>query len=68
MTEPILLPVASFTAVQHTDELSEADLEQVVGGLPRVWHVEAAAINGPLPPSLSISPIVTIDTAHRISA
>jgi hypothetical protein len=69
MSDPIPLPVASVSLENgHTGELSDADLEQVVGGLARVWHADAPQIVEPLPVSLSISSIVTLGAPHRIPA
>jgi hypothetical protein len=69
MADPIALRTASLTSgLANTDELSDVDLEQVVGGLARIWHVDAPATADPLPASLSISSIVTVEAPHRIPA
>jgi hypothetical protein len=69
MTNSLALSLASVSSgVEDTDELSDADLEQVVGGLARIWQAGAATTNEPLSTPLSVSPLGAIETLHRIPA
>ena len=69
MTPSIPFALAgSHAARDASDELSDADLEQVVGGLARVWHAEAQVIAEPTPAFLSVTSIVSIEAQQLMSA
>ena len=55
-----------------TDELSDSDLEQVVGGLSRTWHLGDAAFVAPAPSPVSVTPLAltefpTPELARRVA-
>ena len=51
-----------------TGELSDNDLEQVVGGLTRAWDMEPRPVTAPPVPTLSVSLLSAVESAQRISA
>lgn len=62
-------------AALPADELSDSDLEQVVGGLSRTWHLADRAFVEPAPPAVSATPLTTVpmtgfltpEIAHRVA-
>lgn len=68
MTDSMTLSIAyANDASEQVNELSDSDLEQVVGGLARVWN--AAHVNAePAPALFSVTSIASMDARQRISA
>jgi hypothetical protein len=51
-----------------TGELSDDDLEHVVGGLTRTWEIDARPAMSPAIPPMSVSLLGAADSTQRISA
>lgn len=49
-------------------ELSDSDLEQVVGGLSRAWYGDASGILEREPSSFSVIALPPIELTRRVSA
>ncbi|HEY5060497.1 MAG TPA: hypothetical protein VII52_03125 [Gemmatimonadaceae bacterium] len=66
------LAVTSACDARDTaDELSDSDLEHVVGGLCRAWRGgggDAPLVAGFVPASLSVTSLVAIDARQRVPA
>lgn len=68
---PLSRPLPAYTAVTTpcpaADELSEDALEQVVGGLSRIWSAADAA-PPPVAPDIAVAIAVHGEMSQRISA
>jgi bacteriocin-like protein len=51
-----------------SEELSDDELEHVVGGLARPWDLGARPVHAPVSPAVSVSLLDAVESVERMSA
>jgi hypothetical protein len=59
---------ASDTRLLVSEELSDDDLEHVVGGLARPWDLDARPVHVPAGSTVSVSLLDAVESVERLSA